>query len=266
MAWEWVGATATAAVGIAGATFTWLGARTGSNTQVRLAEAQHEHDRQTRLLDERRQVFTACIAAMEALDRALFEAGSTQTRLGQPAAGQPAYPETNAMVEAYRVLAAKAQEVRLIGSTAVRDAAVDVMKDAVARCKQATSGADYDLLSVKISEALIRRDPWFLPACSPRPDALRSAWSYRTHAGNVWTRGTPVWPATHPSMSRMARTNPWAARRPCPLQSLWDQYSTGLSPSLGLLETGRLINKRRHSGACLSSHLRAQVRLLLSWI
>jgi hypothetical protein len=75
VAYEWVGPVATSATGIAGVAFTWLASRNAGKDQLTLMQEGHAHDSKTATRQERKEEFTALMAALSEANEMLAEAG-----------------------------------------------------------------------------------------------------------------------------------------------------------------------------------------------
>jgi hypothetical protein len=77
VAWEWVGATSTGLVGVAGIVATWLGGKGQRDTAERLAEQERKERRDSEFRAQRRAVYDE---ALSRLGRVNFLAGMDSKR------------------------------------------------------------------------------------------------------------------------------------------------------------------------------------------
>jgi hypothetical protein len=184
VAWEWVGPTATAVVGLAGILATWRVSRGQGAVQVKLLRQEHHEQRRRELLAERRRVYSAMIGELTNIEahidyherlRRQFRAGLAEDSGDDESATVAADERAEQVVgtfddvEHFKRLHDLAAQVGLVCGSDLRVAlneAVGAAMHAVAGLLQRVDRGDLDrlrqkketLLGVMIFETRIR--PW----------------------------------------------------------------------------------------------------------
>lgn len=120
MAWEWVGPAATAAVGLAGIGATYFTSLGGRRSAEHIARTTRVENRWQTLRRERREAYAAYLAILEEVDH-------TASRLYLRPNELPPMPDP--VLELRKAFDIAHGVVLLVGSRAVKDAAVEVSTD-----------------------------------------------------------------------------------------------------------------------------------------
>lgn len=127
MAWEWVGPTATAIVGLGGLTATWRVARLGGDQQVSISVRQ-----------DRRQAYVELIESLRDVEWSLGP--MHREALANPAVDTATLKEANAGRRAQQRLLNAVSMMKLVGPTQVHRHALLAMQDAFNAATTARSG------------------------------------------------------------------------------------------------------------------------------